>query len=94
MKYIFLSFLIMLSWKGLAQVQVGVSDSLYSQVLKEQRRLLIYLPQEVRENKDSTMRYPVLYVLDGNTHFLSVAGMVDQLSEQGGNSVLPKMIVV
>ncbi|MFM2250711.1 MAG: hypothetical protein RLZZ358_1638 [Bacteroidota bacterium] len=94
MKYIFLSFLIMLSWKGLAQVQVGVSDSLYSQVLKEQRRLLIYLPQEVRENKDSNMRYPVLYVLDGNTHFLSVAGMVDQLSEQGGNSVLPKMIVV
>jgi predicted alpha/beta superfamily hydrolase len=94
MKYILLSFLILLSLKGFAQIKVGVKDSVYSNLLNEQRDLLIYLPQEVRENKDTTMRYPVLYVLDGNTHFLSVSGMVDQLSDKGGNTVFPKMIVV
>jgi predicted alpha/beta superfamily hydrolase len=94
MKYTLLSFLLLLSWKCLAQIQVGVKDSVYSNLLNEQRDLLIYLPQEVRENKDTTMLYPVLYVLDGNTHFLSVSGMVDQLSDKGGNTVLPKMIVV
>jgi len=94
MKPLIFSFLLFLSVDGFSQVRVGVSDSIFSKVLNEQRKLLIYLPQEVRENKDSSMRYPVLYVLDGNTHFLSVAGMIDQLSDQGGNSVFPKMIVV
>jgi predicted alpha/beta superfamily hydrolase len=77
-----------------AQIDVGVRDSVYSKILGEQRHLMIYMPKEAKENKDASMRYPVMYVLDGNTHFLSVAGMVDQLSDQGGNAVLPKMIVV
>ncbi|MEY4728513.1 MAG: hypothetical protein RLZZ390_1037 [Bacteroidota bacterium] len=77
-----------------AQIAVGVRDSVYSKILGEQRQLMIYMPKEATANKDTNMRYPVMYVLDGNTHFLSVAGMVDQLSDQAGNAVLPKMIVV
>jgi len=35
-----------------------------------------------------------LYVLDGDSHFLSVSGIVQNLSEKGGNKVLPEMIIV
>jgi predicted alpha/beta superfamily hydrolase len=77
-----------------AQISVGVCDSVYSRILGEQRQLMIYMPKEAIERKDTSMRYPVMYVLDGNAHFLSVAGMLDQLSDQSGNAVLPKMVVV
>lgn len=94
MKY-FITFVLILSCLlGQAQISAGVRDSIFSKILNEQRQLMVYLPKGVKEGKDSSMRYPVLYVLDGNTHFLSVAGMVDQLSDQGGNAVIPKMIVV
>jgi predicted alpha/beta superfamily hydrolase len=76
------------------QINAGIRDSVYSTILKEQRQLMIYMPKEAIERKDTSMRYPVMYVLDGNAHFLSVAGMLDQLSDQSGNAVLPKMVVV
>jgi predicted alpha/beta superfamily hydrolase len=86
--------LFVFSASALAQITAGVRDSIYSKILGEQRQLMIYMPKEAKDRKNAGMRYPVLYVLDGNTHFLSVSGMVDQLSNQGGNTVLPKMIVV
>lgn len=94
MKYAFLLLSITFSVTVHAQINAGVRDSVYSNILKEQRQLMIYLPKEAKERKDTSMRYPVMYVLDGNTHFLSVAGMIDQLSDQAGNAVLPKMIIV
>ena len=66
----------------------------YSSIYKGSRDLLVYLPKDARENKDSLARYPVLYVLDGGAHFLSVAGMIKELAEFAGDMVLPKMIVV
>ena len=94
MKYVLFLLSITFSLTLNAQINAGVKDSVFSKILNEQRQLMIYFPKEVQERKDSTKRYPVMYVLDGNTHFLSVAGMIDQLSDQGGNAVLPKMIVV
>lgn len=91
--YLLIAFILSSSFSH-AQISAGVRDSIFSKILNEQRQLMVYLPKGVKEGKDSSMRYPVLYVLDGNTHFLSVAGMVDQLSDQGGNAVIPKMIVV
>lgn len=42
---------------------------------------------------NSKRRLPVVYVLDGDGHFSSVVGMIQQLST-GGNNNCPKMIVV
>ncbi len=94
MKYVFflLSFTFSISIN--AQINAGVKDKIFSKILNEKRQLMIYLPKEAKERKDPSMRYPVMYVLDGNMHFLSVAGMIDQLSDQAGNAVLPKMIIV
>jgi hypothetical protein len=77
-----------------AQSYFGTVDSVYSNTYKKSRDFFVYLPKDVREGKDSNARYPVLYVLDGGSHYLSVAGMVKELSEFSGNMMIPKMIVV
>jgi len=77
-----------------AQFNSLLQDSIYSNILKEQRQLLIYLPNDYVEKKDTTMHYPVLYVLDGASHFLSVSGLVNELAETSNSYTLPKMIVV
>ncbi|MBL0136074.1 MAG: hypothetical protein IPP79_19900 [Chitinophagaceae bacterium] len=39
-------------------------------------------------------KYPVVYVMDGDAHFLSTVGMIQQLSQANGNTVVPEMIVI
>jgi len=73
------------------QLTIGRVDSLYSEELKEQRTFWVYLPQGAA---DTTKSFPVLYLLDGDAHFYSVAGMMRQLGEANGNSIVPESIVV
>ena len=42
----------------------------------------------------SKKNYLVVYLLDGDAHFSSVVGMIQQLSSVNGNTLVPKMIVV
>src|SRR5882757_6863554 len=46
-----------------AVAQPGIKDSIYSQTLKEERRLQIQLPKEYKPGSDQ--KYQVLYLLDG-----------------------------
>lgn len=71
-------------------IVVGKIDSVQSRILGEQRNLWVHVPDR---SANSDERYPVVYVLDGNGHFSSVVGMIQQLST-GGNNNCPKMIVV
>ena len=90
---VFLFFLSLFSVSGLAKeiknkIVIGDSITFKSDILKENRLLMIYLPFGYeRTNK----RYPVLYLLDGNTHFLNAAAIVNFLSR---NRHIPPMIVV
>lgn len=93
-KIITLLIIIALSNKVNAQINNLIKDSVYSTILQEQRQLLIYLPADYLENKDNTMRYPVLYVLDGASNSLSVSGLINELAETSNSYTLPKMIVV
>ena len=43
-----------------------INDSIFSNVLNEQREIKIYLPREF--NQDSSSKYDVIYILDGETH--------------------------
>ncbi|MDW3651296.1 MAG: alpha/beta hydrolase-fold protein [Bacteroidia bacterium] len=65
-----------------------------STILDEERKLWIYVPEGNDQSVFTKERYPVVYLLDGDGHFFSVAGMLRQLSTTNGNTVLPKMIVV
>ena len=58
-----------------------------SKILKEIRTAWVYNPGNKKESKT----YPVIYVLDGASHFKSVVAMVEYLS---GANVIPPMIVV
>jgi len=73
------------------KVVIGIVDSVYSSTLKENRKIWVYLPNSEPNNKQ---RYPVLYLLDGEGHFQSVAGMIQQLSQVNGNTIVPEMIIV
>ncbi len=70
---------------------IGTVDSIHSKILDEKRKIWIYVP-----NRDPLVaeKFPVVYLLDGDAHFSSVMGMIQQLSEVNGNSICPNMIVV
>ncbi len=74
------------------KIVLGKVDSVYSSILGEQRKVWVYVPNSF--GSDTSTRYPVVYLLDGDGHFESVAGMIQQLSEVNGNTNCPQMIVV
>jgi predicted alpha/beta superfamily hydrolase len=69
-------------------VVIGETVQLQSNVLKESRSLLIWKPAGYDNGTD---RYPVLYLLDGETHFHYASGIVSFLA---GNDRIPKMLLV
>ncbi len=72
-------------------VSIGTFRQLHSDVLGEDRLLLVCLP---RGYEESSMSYPVLFVLYGGQirgYFAEAVHVVDRLSEEGS---IPKMIVV
>jgi uncharacterized protein len=83
-----------LNIEAIAQSFELKKDSLYSSILQETREFWIYLPSELVKNKQKQERYPVLYVLDGDTHAQAVSGMIQYLSEQNSNQIFPKLMVV
>jgi predicted alpha/beta superfamily hydrolase len=70
-------------------VSIGESHRIHSSQLNEDREYKVYLPDSYKWAQDK--RYPVLYVLDGNSHFFHTAASVEFLSAQGE---IPEMIVV
>ena len=72
-------------------VSIGAFRLLHSDVLGEDRMLLVCPPKDY---EDSGMSYPVLYVLYGDQirgYFAEAVHIMDRLSEEGS---IPKMIVV
>ena len=70
-------------------IVMGETRRIHSAVLNEDRVYRVSLPESYGWAKDR--RYPVLFVLDGQTHFLHTAGSVGYLAQQGE---IPEMIVV
>jgi len=67
-------------------ITIGERMKLRSQVLGEKRELLIFTPA-----LDPGVRYPVVYLLDGDAHFHHVSGLLDFLARQGR---MPPVILV
>jgi uncharacterized protein len=91
MIYKFLFFFVLWYSVGFGQdeVVIGQKFIIYSDILKEERTYQIYLPESYNWALDRS--YPVLYVLDGESHFLHTTGSVSFLSSQGE---IPELIVV
>ena len=76
-----------------SSIVIGKVDSIYSNILKEESKIWVYVPDSFNPIF-AKKRYPVVYLFDGDGHFHSVTGMIQQLSQVNGNTVLPEMIVV
>ena len=85
--YFFLSVIPCLIHAQSNDIVIGKIDSVYSEILQENRKIWVYVPK-------SEGKFPVVYLLDGGSHFRSVVGMIRQLSRSNGNTVCPEMIVV
>ena len=68
---------------------VAKIDRIDSEILNEERKLLIYVPK-----RNSNKTYPVVYLLDGDSHFHSVVALIRQLGPKNRNTMCPEMIVV
>ena len=72
-------------------IVIGRVDTIHSKILGEDRKVWISVPPGYYNGEK--VKYPVVYLLDGDGHFGSVTGMIRQLSE-GFTNFVPKMIVV
>ena len=75
-------------------ITIGKVISIYSEIMQEERKIWVHVPDGYAAGHPIGKRYPVIYLLDGEAHFYSVVGMMRQLSSVNGNTVCPKMIVV
>jgi predicted alpha/beta superfamily hydrolase len=73
---------------------IGKVDSIQSKFLNANRKIWIYLPSSARKKPYKKQHYPIVYLLDAESHFTSVTGMIQQLSEVNGNKLVPEMIVI
>ncbi len=76
------------------KIVIGQADSVNSSILKEKRKVWVYTPNLKTGVQNPGQRYPVIYLLDGEGHFESVVGMIQQLSQVNGNTIVPEMIIV
>lgn len=90
-KILILSLILFCSWNIFSQeISIGNRDMVYSEILKEDRELSVYLPPSY--NTEISQKYPVLYILDGDYNFQYVAGFLEL---QGAISeIIPEMILI
>lgn len=90
MKLVTAFLLSLYCYAGFAQtpVNIGQTVQLHSAILNEERTIFIYLPDGYAQ---TTARYPVVYLLDAETHFLHTATSAAFLGLLGQ---MPKCIVV
>ncbi len=69
-------------------IVLGSTFKVKSQVLNEERNMQVYLPDSY--NLTQT-KYPVVYLLDGESHFIYAAGLLQFLAR---NNRAPEMILV
>lgn len=70
---------------------LGTVDTIYSKILNEERKIFVYTPQDQSITRASETKYPVVYLLDPESHFNVVTAMINKLSQSG---MLPEMIIV
>lgn len=72
-------------------ISIGTKFNIDSKILKETREYWVYLPDTYYNSNFSPQKYPVMILLDGNTHFHATTGIVQFLS---ATQKIPEMIVV
>jgi len=72
-------------------IHLGEKFKLFSKVLGEERQYWVHAPPTYRGGRPASTSYPVLYLIDGESHFQSAVATVDFLT---GLAMIPEMFVV
>jgi predicted alpha/beta superfamily hydrolase len=96
MKYFLVTFILLTFFQtgnaqNISSITIGNIDTIHSSILHENRPVLIYTPSSINKDPKRNIRYPVIYLLDGESFFHSFTGTVQYLSSIGK---IPEMIVV
>ncbi|MEZ5040363.1 MAG: alpha/beta hydrolase-fold protein [Saprospiraceae bacterium] len=76
-------------------ISIGNKEKIYSKILQEEREVFISVPKGFYGMNEQSPTFPVVYVMDGESQFLTIVGVLDQLSAPASaNDVAPQMIVV
>ena len=97
MKILYIILFIQIGWifplsaQKQDSIYIGTRHTLFSEILNEERKYWIYVPETKAGEKGKA--YPVLYLLDGDSFFHSVVGFTRFFSSSK-TSNLPPCIVV
>lgn len=93
-------FVFLLAIAGLAHaveksedIVVGTIETIHSNVLNEDKKIWVYVPKPNAGRGPEKPVYPVVYLLDGSDHFLSMMGLMEKRCRGIGHSC-PEMILV
>lgn len=84
-----ISLLFCLPAKAQEAISIGTRHTLSSHILEEEREYWVYVP----ENQSPEQKYPVLYLLDGDSFFHSVVGFTRLFSTSKVSSLSPCIVV-
>lgn len=92
-RIIYIFVLLMMSSSLLAQRVIGIGEGadIHSNILNEERQYWMHLPDSY--NKSDSERYPVIYLLDGETNFHSLVGIQKSLT-RGMYNYMPECIII
>ena len=81
--------------QDLQDIILGKRFVFHSEILQQERTVLVYLPPSYNTVEGASRHFPVMYLLDGGAHFNSATGIVHHLSSpNSGVHRIPEMIVI
>lgn len=72
-------------------ITIGREEKIHSSILNEDRAYYVYVPESFSNKLYSKQQYPVIYVLDGDSHFKGISGIMESLSAV---RTMPEAVIV
>lgn len=88
---LFLSLPLLSKSQDTKNITIGREEKIHSSILNENRTYFVYVPESFKNKIYSLQKYPVIYILDGDSHFKGLAGIVESLSAV---RTLPEAIII
>lgn len=85
--------LVSITTKAQEDIIIGEKYTIHSDIMNEDRTYLVYLPDSYKEPDYGKAYYPVIYVLDGETNFLTTV-TIQKTFTRGMYNTMPECIVV
>lgn len=92
-RYLLLLLLFPFTLLGQDIISIGEKHALHSNILNEERPYWVYLPLEYNDTQYAQAKYPVIYLLDGDTNFSLLVG-IQQAFTRGMYNNMPECIII